>query len=72
MNLHLLNDKDLLAQTKQLVQKERKLLTEILHHLREVERKIQTGKLSLSNVTQAQSFFREAQKSKTATRKFVL
>ncbi len=34
-----LSDSDLLNCTRQLVQKERELLTEILHHLREVERR---------------------------------
>lgn len=39
MNLKNLSDQSLLSQTKVLVQKERELLVEILHHLREVERR---------------------------------
>jgi len=104
VDLKNLRDQDLLTQTKQLVQQERKVLTEVLCHLKEVERrrlysdlgypslfryavaelkysegqagrrinairlikeipeieaKIRSGKLSLTNVSQAQSFFRE-------------
>lgn len=107
MNLKFLKDQVLLIQIKQLVYCERQLLTKILHHLREVERrklfsdlgyqslfeyavkelkysegqagrriqamrllkefpeiesKIETGKLNLSNLSQAQSYFREVQK----------
>src|SRR6476620_6168878 len=39
MKLHALSDKELLKSTKALVARERTLLTEILHHLREVERR---------------------------------
>ncbi len=39
MNLNTLSDRDLLTQTQQLVQKERELLGQILHHLKEVERR---------------------------------
>ena len=39
MNLKTLTDSLLLSKTKSLVQSERQLLTEILHHLREVERR---------------------------------
>ncbi len=39
MKLHTLSDRDLLQQTQQLVQKERALLSEILQHLKEVERR---------------------------------
>ena len=39
MNLKNLKDNELLFQTKQLVQNERQVLTKILHHLREVERR---------------------------------
>ncbi len=35
----ILSDRDLLSRMRQLVQKERELLTEILHHLKEVERR---------------------------------
>ncbi len=104
MNLKHLKDNELLSNTKELVQNERQLLTKILHHLLEVERrklysdlgypslfayavnelkysegqagrriqatrllkelpqiemKIESGELSLSNISQAQSFFRE-------------
>ena len=107
MNLKSFKDKELLSQIKQLVKNEREVLTKILHHLREVERrklfsdlgyqslfeytvkelkysegqagrriqamrlikeipevekKIASGKLSLSNISQAQSYFREARK----------
>lgn len=103
MNLTHLKDQELLTRTKQLVQQERLLLTQVLHHLREVERrklfcdlgyqslfeyaikelhysegqagrriqamrlikelpeveeKIKTGALSLSNIAQAQSYFK--------------
>ncbi len=109
MRLNQLDDRQLLKQTKQLACTERELLTNILHHLREVERrklfcdlgcgslfeyavkelkysdgqagrriqalrltseipeamkKLETGELSLSNVSQAQSFFREVNKLK--------
>ncbi len=108
MNLRHLNDRELLTLTKELTQKERHLLTEILQHLCEVERrklfcdlgyqslfeyavkelkysegqagrriqamrlikelpelenKIASGSLSLSNISQAQSYFREARKN---------
>ena len=107
MNLSHLKDQDLLAQVKRLVENERHLLTQVLHHLCEVERrklfcdlgfsslfdyavkelkysegqavrriramrlmkelpeveeKIASGKLSLTHLSQAQSYFREAQK----------
>lgn len=107
MNLKNLKDNELLFQTKLLVQNERQVLTKILHHLREVERrklfsdlgcqslfeyavkelkysegqagrriqamrlikeipeiekKIEKGSLSLSNISQAQSYFREVNK----------
>lgn len=39
MNLRLLTDQTLLASTERLVQQERQLLVEILHHLREIERR---------------------------------
>lgn len=38
-NLKQMGDAELLVRTKQLVQQERELLTEILHHLREVDRR---------------------------------
>ena len=119
MNLKKLKDQDLLNATKDLVQRERDLLTQVLHHLREVERrklysdlglsnlfeycvqelkysegqagrriqalrllqelpeveeKIQSGRLSLTNISQAQSFFyqlkkREPQKALSGERK---
>ncbi len=104
-----LKDQELLKQTRELVGKERQLLTHVLHHLREVERrrlfsdlgypslfeyavqelkysegqagrriqamrllkelpqieeKVTSGALSLSNISQAQSFFREKEKEK--------
>ncbi len=105
MDIRLLNDTELLAHTKQLVSEERQLVTKLLHHLREVERrrlyselgcaslfdyavrvlkysesqasrrisamrlikeipeieaKLRSGALSLSNLSQVSSFFREA------------
>lgn len=108
MNLNHLNDAELLSQTQQLVQNERQLLTQILHHLKEVEKrklfadlgyrslfeyavkelkysegqagrriqairmikelpeveeKIADGRLSLSNLSQAQSYFHESMKA---------
>ena len=119
MNLKKLKDQELLKATKDLVQRERDLLTQVLHHLREVERrklysdlglsslfeycvqelkysegqagrriqalrllqelpeveeKIQTGRLSLTNISQAQSFFyqlkkRDPQKALSGERK---
>ncbi|MDI9804079.1 hypothetical protein, partial [Citrobacter koseri] len=39
MNLKNMSDQTLLEKTRQLVQTERELLTEILHHLREIERR---------------------------------
>ena len=107
MNLCHLKDMELLTETKRLVENERHLLTQVLHHLCEVERrklfcdlgfsslfdyavkelkysegqavrriramrlmkelpeveeKIASGKLSLTHLSQAQSYFREAQK----------
>ena len=107
MNLKTLKDQELLEQTKKLVRNERELLTQILHHLKEVERrrlyselgysslfqyalkellysegqahrriqamrlikeipevekKVASGELSLSNVSQAQSYFRSRAK----------
>ena len=107
MNLNKLSDRELLIKTQSLVKREREILTEILHHLKEVHRrrlysdlgykslfdyavkelsysegqagrrvqamklimefptveeKIATGKLSLSNICQAQSYFREHRK----------
>ncbi len=107
MNLKSLSDQQLLTQTKQLAQQERQKLTEILHHLREVERrklysdlkykslfdycinelrysegqagrrinamrimcelpeiesKIESGKLSLTNIYKAKSYFTEIKK----------
>ncbi|MCB9026902.1 MAG: HNH endonuclease [Bdellovibrionaceae bacterium] len=108
LNLKQLNDQELLTQTQLLVQKERHLLTQILHHLKEVDRrklfsdlgyqslfeytvkelkfsegqagrriqamrlikelpeienKIESGVLSLTNISQAQAYFREVKKS---------
>ncbi len=107
-NIKKLSDSELLGRTQELVAKERKLSTEILHHLMEVERRrlyairgfpslfeycvkklgysesaaqrrissmrllreipeveeqIQAGRLSLSVLSQAQSFFRNEAKS---------
>jgi hypothetical protein len=39
MNIKSLSDKDLLLKTKALVSREREILTNILHHLREVEKR---------------------------------
>lgn len=39
MNLKSLSDSDLLAKTDQLVQQERELLSKVLFHLREIERR---------------------------------
>lgn len=50
MNLRSLNDKDLLAQTQRLAQNERELLMQILHHLREVERRRLFCDLGLSSL----------------------
>ncbi|MCB9026644.1 MAG: HNH endonuclease [Bdellovibrionaceae bacterium] len=118
INLKHLKDHELLTQTLDLVQKERHLLTQVLHHLKEVERrrlfsdlgyqslfeyavkelkysegqvgrriqamrllkelpeiekKIESGALSLTNISQAQAYFREVKKSaksiKSATTK---
>ncbi|MCB9024863.1 MAG: hypothetical protein H6625_00975 [Bdellovibrionaceae bacterium] len=108
INLKHLKDHELLTQTLNLVQKERQLLTQVLHHLKEVERrrlfsdlgyqslfeyavkelkysegqagrriqamrllkelpeiekKIESGALSLTNISQAQAYFREVKKS---------
>ena len=108
MNLRNIKDQELLTKIKSLVQNERDVLTQILHHLREVEvrklfselgyanlfeyavrelkygdgqaarrisamrliqempqveQKIQDGSLSLSNLSQAQSYFRTVQKT---------
>ncbi|MCB9025951.1 MAG: HNH endonuclease [Bdellovibrionaceae bacterium] len=108
LNLKHLKDHELLTQTLNLVQKERHMLTQVLHHLKEVERrrlfsdlgyqslfeyavkelkysegqagrriqamrllkelpeiekKIESGALSLTNISQAQAYFREVKKS---------
>lgn len=108
MNLKHLTDHEVLSRTKQLTRDERQILTQILHHLKEVdqrklfcdlgyqslfdytvnelkysegqagrriqamrllkeipqmEEKIKSGALSLSNISQAQSFFREQKKT---------
>ncbi len=113
MNLKKLKDNELLENTKHLVQNERDVLREILHHLREVESrklfsdlgysslfdyavrelkygegqagrriqamkllnelpqlesKIQSGELSLSNLSQAQSYFRQVEKTRDGER----
>ena len=39
MNLKNLSDDSLISNTKNLVHKEREIITEILHHLREIERR---------------------------------
>ena len=110
MDLQNLKDQELLSQIKQLVQNERQVLTKILHHLREVERrklfsdlgyrslfeyaikelhysegqagrriqamrlirelpevekKIESGELSLSNISLAQSYFRDLKKAES-------
>lgn len=39
MNLKHLSDKTLIADTKRLVQREREVITEVLHHLKEIERR---------------------------------
>lgn len=107
IELRKLSDKDLLAQTETLVQKERDVLTEILRHLNEIQRrrlysdlglpslfayctqvlkysesqtqrridamrliqeipeveeKISSGEISLTNLAQAQTFFRREEK----------
>jgi len=108
MNPKDLKDQELLSKTKSLVQKERELLTEVLQHMREIDRrklfsdlgyrslfdyavkelgysegqaarriqalrlmneipqvkaKIESGALSLTNISQAQSLFRESKKA---------
>lgn len=108
MNFKYVHDQEILAQLSQLVKNERELLTQILHHLREVEKrklfsdlgyqslfeyavkelkysegqagrriqamrllkelpqieeKIQDGSLSLTHISQAQSYFREKSKA---------
>ncbi|MCB9025305.1 MAG: HNH endonuclease [Bdellovibrionaceae bacterium] len=113
LNLKHLKDDELLTQTLNLVQKERHLLTQVLHHLKEVERrrlfsdlgyqslfeyavkelkysegqagrriqamrllkelpelekKIESGALSLTNISQAQAYFREVKKSTKSTK----
>ncbi|MCB9025291.1 MAG: HNH endonuclease [Bdellovibrionaceae bacterium] len=110
MYLKYLKDHELLDRTQSLVKKERYLLTQVLHHLREVERrklfselgyqslfeyavkklkysegqagrriqamrlikelpelevKIKTGALSLTNISQAQAYFREVRRSES-------
>jgi len=115
MNLNSMKDHEILHKIKTLVQDERKLLTQILHHLRVVERrklfsdlecqslfeycvkelgysegqagrriqamrllkeipeiedKIKTGKLSLSNLSQAQAYFRQKGKPSVKEKKF--
>lgn len=107
VNLKVISDQDLLSRTQELVQTERDVLTKVLHHLREINRrrlysdlgcqslfeyavrilkysegqagrriqamkllneipeleaKINSGALSLTNISQAQSFFREQAK----------
>jgi len=109
MNVRNMNDQTLLTATERLVKQERELLTTVLHHLREVERrrlfstlnfkslfeyavkqlcysedqayrrisamrllndlpeleeKINSGSLSLTNISLAQSYFRTEQKSR--------
>ena len=113
MNLKHLKDKELLQKTQQLVQNERQVLTQVLHHLKEVDRrklfselghqslfaycirelqysegqasrriqamrlvkelpeiekKIESGTLSLSNLSRAQSYFREKKKQEDQKR----
>jgi len=108
MNPKDLKDQELLSKTKSLVQKERELLTEVLQHMREIDRrklysdlgyrslfdyavkelgysegqaarriqalrlmneipqvkaKIESGALSLTNISHAQSLFRESKKA---------
>lgn len=108
MNLKSLTDQSLLESTLQLVQRERELLSDILHHLREIERrrlfsqlgykslfdyatkklgyaddqamrrisamrllgelpeleeKIESGAVSLTNLSMAQTFFRQERKN---------
>ena len=54
MNLKILTDECLLSETKALVQRERELLTNILHHLREIERRrLYQGHTSLYNYVTA-------------------
>ncbi len=112
MDLRRLKDQELLSQTKKLVQSEREILTQMLHHLKEVERrklfselgyqslfeyavkelgysegqagrrlqamrlikefpdieeKISSGTLNLSNISQAQSYFRDVKASSGQT-----
>jgi len=112
MQLNHLSDRALLADTKNLAQTERGLLTKVIHHLREIDRrrlysdlgyaslfeyavkelqysegqagrrlqamrmikeipeveeKIASGELNLSNVAQAQGFFRELAKGASPT-----
>ena len=107
VNLKVISDQDLLSRTQELVQTERDVLTKVLQHLREINRrrlysdlgcqslfeyavrilkysegqagrriqamkllneipeleaKINSGALSLTNISQAQSFFREQEK----------
>ena len=50
MNLSKLRDQDILSQLKTLVQNERELLTSILHHLREVEKRRLFSELKYSSL----------------------
>ena len=52
MNLKNLSDDHLLLQTENLVQAERKLLVDLLHHLREIERRRLFSKLGFSSLFQ--------------------
>src|SRR5688572_9369559 len=117
MNLKNLSDQDLLDQIQKAVHRERECLTQVLHHLREVERRklyadlghpslfmyavkalgygegeagrrlqalrmlreipeveerLAEGRLSLSTVSRAQSFFRETNTSQLQEKREVL
>ncbi len=63
MNLKNIADEKLLLQTDELVNAERKLLIDLLHHLREIEEKIAGGELSLTNIGMARTLFRKEKRA---------
>ena len=60
-------DDDLLSQTKLVAAQERCLTARLLAHLREIESKVLSGKLTLTNLAQAQRFFQQEQKIQNKT-----
>lgn len=67
MNLKLINDRTLIQKIEDLVHKERELLIEILHHLREIDRRrfySELGCKSLFDFTFNLSFDRKEKRNK--------